>query len=401
MRLGRYEILGLLGRGGMGAVYKAHDPLLDRFVAVKQVNTAVGTGVRLEEAVERLRREAQAAGRLSHPNIVAVHDLEIDEPTGAPFIVMEYVDGVTLSTVLGENATVPLVQALEILEGVGAAVAAAHERGIVHRDIKPSNVFLDTRGRVKVGDFGIARLPGSDLTEAGVALGTPGYLAPELISGGAADFRSDVFALGVLAYHLFAGKPPFAGPTLGALTMDVAQRDPDPPSRLRPTLPPHLSTAVMRALEKSPANRTPTIQAFLRDLHGERTTPVTPPTVRLQATSPRIPRGWLAAAALGLGLAVLIAARGCPASPGRDAAPPAATVEPLLDDVPVTRSPTPGRTLPPVTPRTPEPIDEGRQDDEADGERETDDRPQVGKDKKKRDRGRHGGGRGKGKGRRK
>jgi hypothetical protein len=185
--------------------------------------------------------------------------------------------------------------------------------------------------------------------------------------------------------------------------MDVAQRHPDPPSRVRPEIPPHLSAAVMRALEKSPANRTPTVQAFLRDLHGEPTTPVPPPTVRLQATSPRITGGWLAAAALGLGLAMLLAARGCAASPGRDAAPPVATVEPLLDDVPVTRSPTPGRALPPVTARTPEPIDEERQDDEADGERETDDRPQVGKDKRdqKHDRGRHGRGKGKGKGRRK
>ena len=264
--LGRYEVLGLLGLGGMGAVYKARDPVLDRVVAVKTISPLLLSTVLQEEYLERFRREARAAGRLSHPNIVLVHDMGLDEAAGTPYIVMEYVAGVTLETVLKENPALPVAQGLELVAQVASALDEAHRHGVVHRDVKPANVFLDGRGRVKVGDFGVARLEGSDLTQAGLGLGTPGYLAPEVVRGGVADARSDVFALGVLAYRVLAGVRPFAGDTREALAVEVFERHPVPPREVRGEVPEHVSAAVMRALEKDPASRTPSAEAFLQDL---------------------------------------------------------------------------------------------------------------------------------------
>jgi eukaryotic-like serine/threonine-protein kinase len=287
-RLGRYEVQDLLARGGMGAVYKARDPSLDRIVAVKTVQAVLlGTDQR-DEFLARFQREARAAGRLAHPHIVSVHDFGLDEPTATPFIVMEYVAGVSLEALLKENPRLPVAQALEIVEQVASALEEAHAHGIVHRDIKPANVFLDERGRVKVGDFGIARLDGSDLTEAGVTLGTPGYAAPEIVRGGVADARSDVFALGALAYRLLTGEKPFRGTTRETIAMDVLQWDPPPAASVRPDVPPHVSAAVMKALAKEPGDRTPGVAAFLRDIRGAAaalapTTPVVPPTVPASA----------------------------------------------------------------------------------------------------------------------
>jgi serine/threonine-protein kinase len=313
----------------MGAVYKASDPALDRVVAIKTINPALLAGDELrDEYLERFRREARAAGRLSHPNIVSVFDLGFDEETVTPFIVMEYVPGVSLETVLKENPTLPLAQAMEIVEQVGSALQEAHRNGIVHRDIKPANIFLDERGRVKVGDFGVARLVGSELTQTGVRVGTPGYTAPEVLQGGVADARADVFALGVLAYRVFTGKRPFSGTLPETLAIDILQREPSPPAAVRTELSEQLSTAVMRALAKSPGVRTPSARAFLQELR----TPVIPPeatsTARPQASAtPSMPtrtdrsqpiasggRRWLpvaavVAAALVLGLAAFLANR--------------------------------------------------------------------------------------------
>jgi serine/threonine-protein kinase len=264
----------------MGAVYKARDPALDRVVAVKTVQAVLlGTDQR-EEFLERFQREARAAGRLAHPHIVSVHDFGLDEPTATPFIVMEYVPGVSLETLLKENPRLPLAQALGIVEEVASALEEAHAHGIVHRDIKPANVFLDERGRVKVGDFGIARLDGSDLTEAGVSLGTPGYTAPEIVRGGVADARSDVFALGALAYRLLTGEKPFRGVTRETIAMDVLQWDPPPPSTVRPEVPAHVSAAVMRALAKTPAERTAGVAAFRQELRGAEGVVPTPSPLR-------------------------------------------------------------------------------------------------------------------------
>ena len=253
----------------MGAVYKARDPEIDRTVAIKTINPLLLRGqAEREEFLERFRREARAAGRLSHPNIVSVHDLGTDEATGTPFIVMEYVPGTSLETVLSENASLPVEQVVEVLEQVSAALAEAHRGGVIHRDVKPSNVFLDPRGRVKVGDFGVARLEGSELTQAGVGLGTPGYSAPEVLRSAPADARSDVFALGVLAYRALTGQRPFPATTPEAAAIEVLERSPPPPASVRPEIPEHISRAVMRALEKSRERRTPSAEAFAQDLRS-------------------------------------------------------------------------------------------------------------------------------------
>ncbi len=269
-RLGRYRILEALGRGGMGVVYRAHDPELDREVAVKALSAALLVeGEEREEFLERFRREARAAARLSHPGIVAVHDAGIDEPSGTPYLVMELVQGVTLHAVLREQGALPVSQALEIVGEVGAALAEAHRAGIVHRDVKPGNVLLDVRGRARLADFGIARLPGSELTRAGAGLGTPGFAAPEVVRGGVADARSDLFSLGALAYALLTGRRPFDGPTPSAATLAVLEREPEPPTVLRPELPRGLSEAVLAALAKEPARRPATVEAFLARLRTD------------------------------------------------------------------------------------------------------------------------------------
>jgi len=299
-RLGRYEILGLIGRGAMGAVYKARDPAIDRLVAVKTVGGALSAwSEHQDEFHERFRREAQAAGRLTHPHIVSVYDLGVEEATETPFIVMEYVAGVSLATLLKENPELPVDQALEIVEQIASALAEAHEHGVVHRDIKPANIFLDQRGRVKVGDFGIARLEGSELTLTGVGLGTPGYLAPELLRGAAADARSDLFALGVVAYQLLTGKKPFAQPRAGT----NAGGEPTevlPPHVLRAEIPEQASLAVMRCLAEQPTDRPASASAFLKQLRvagpgREATIAVVAPTA-----APRMSRRTVVLGAGGL-----------------------------------------------------------------------------------------------------
>jgi eukaryotic-like serine/threonine-protein kinase len=267
--LGRYEILQPIGQGAMGSVYKARDPALDRTVAVKTVGTVLLGSEAAAEFLERFRREARAAGRLSHPHIVPVHDTGVDEATGTPFIVMEYVDGVSLATVLKENPALPISQGLEILEAVASALDEAHRNGIVHRDVKPANVFVDTRGRAKVGDFGIARLPESDLTETGMRLGTPGYLPPEVLKGDRADTRSDVFALGALAYQVLTGRKPFEGATREALALQVLHSTPEPPRSVRPEVPEAASALVMKALRHDPTQRPPDAGAFLAELRSQ------------------------------------------------------------------------------------------------------------------------------------
>jgi serine/threonine protein kinase len=347
IRLGRYEVLSLLGRGGMGAVYKARDPAIDRVVALKTVGAHLLATAESDEYRERFRREASAAGRLSHPNIVSVYDLGHDDATGTPFIVMEYVEGTSLSTLLAENPKLPLGQALDITEQVASALAEAHRYGIIHRDIKPANVFVDTRGRVKVGDFGIARLEGSELTQTGVSLGTPGYLAPEVVRGANASTRSDIFALGVLAYQLVTSRRAFAGSTREALAIEVLERVPDPPRTVRPDVPEHVSAAIMKALDKSPSSRTPSAEAFLRELRDTgrilqtRVARSVPPPTR--GGRRRFVLGGLAAVVVVLGPYLTL--RACRA---REASLPGGTDTPPRAPSPTLKSPARRETYRPV-----------------------------------------------------
>jgi serine/threonine-protein kinase len=377
-RFGRYQVLEPLGQGAMGAVYKARDPDIDRFVAVKTLGAAIlAVPEHRSEFLARFRQEARAAGRLSHPHIVSVFDVGVEEATQTPFIVMEYVAGVSLGTVLHENPTLPLSQALEILGQVGSALEEAHRQGIVHRDIKPGNIFLDTRGSVKVGDFGIARIEGSDLTQTGVGLGTPGYSAPEVVRGGTADARADVFALGALAYCLLSGRKPFQGATAQAIGIDVLQREPDPPVALRPEIPPHTSDAVMRALAKDPAQRTPSAAAFLEDLRGSETT--------LAGVVPPPASGWRWLLVGALTLAAIVLGALWAFWPERDRAQASTTPAPVSHPARPATTPTPNVHPPVTAPAWPAQADDGQDEprDKRDNKGRDDPGRSHGKGKKK------------------
>jgi tRNA A-37 threonylcarbamoyl transferase component Bud32 len=223
--IGRYRPVAVLGAGGMGTVYRAHDPVIDRQVALKVIRTeALGAELR-SEYLERFRLEAQAAGRCSHPAIVAVFDFF--EAEGNPAIVMEFVAGRTLAAMLrggaAARAAVPIAAILgQVLDGL----AYAHRLGVTHRDIKPANIIVTDMGQAKIADFGIARLADMTLTQSGAMLGTPSYMAPEQLGEGAVDHRADLFAVGAILYEALTGRPPFAGRSAAESLQRLAGPDP-------------------------------------------------------------------------------------------------------------------------------------------------------------------------------
>jgi serine/threonine-protein kinase len=253
-RLGRYDIQSKLGQGAMGTVYRAHDPRIDRVVALKTITIAGLSGAAEEEFRKRFFREAQAAGKLSHPGIVTIHDVGEDDTTKTPFIVMEFIEGVTLDA-LGGAERLPLEKALTLVGQVAEALDYAHARQIVHRDIKPANIIVTPDGRAKITDFGVAKLQMSQFTQTGQVLGTPAYMAPEQITGGAVDGRTDLFALGVVLYWMITGEKPFPGDTTTAVTFKIVYTDPIAPSQLNRGLSADHDYLVARALAKDPAHR--------------------------------------------------------------------------------------------------------------------------------------------------
>jgi len=256
--IGKYRLDGMLGKGAMGVVYRAFDPLIERTVALKTVRRDLGDDEQAREIIDRFRKEAQAAGRLMHPNIVAVH--EYGESDDIAFIAMEFVDGTPLSSLIGERPC-PLPQALAWFDDLLAALDYSHQRGVVHRDIKPANLLVTRDGRIKVGDFGIARVESSTLTQNGAMLGTPSYMSPEQFRGEAVDGRSDLFAAGIVLYQLLTGKRPFSGSS-ATVMLHVLNHTPPQPSWLNAALPAGLDAVVMRALSKDAAHRHATAREF-------------------------------------------------------------------------------------------------------------------------------------------
>ncbi len=275
-QLGRYEILAELGRGAMGAVFRARDPRIDRTVAIKTIAVPGASAKSLEEYRERFFREAQAAGRLSHPGIVAVFDVGEDEvgedpPTHTPFIVMEYADGRSLDEFVAAAGRLTFDQALDIIQQIAEALNYAHASGIVHRDIKPSNIIVNSEGRTKIADFGIAKITQTEATLPGQIMGTPAYMSPEQINGKHVDGRSDLFSLGVIAYWLLTGVKPFDGETVTAICVQVATKEPRPASHVDETLSVDSDYVLARALAKEPEMRYQRGKDFAADVQDLRT----------------------------------------------------------------------------------------------------------------------------------
>jgi len=248
-RIGRYDIVTKIGQGAMGEVYRAHDPVLNRDVAVKTISAGRGEDETLRK---RFRREAQSAAQLSHPNIVTV--FELGEEGDQLFMAMELLEGTDLKQAI-QRGDLSLPRKLDVLERICEGLAFAHAHNIVHRDLKPANIHLARDGSVKIMDFGLARLGGSDMTRTGLVMGTPHYMSPEQVRGGKADTRSDVFSLGALSYELLTNHKPFEAETMHAVLYKVMQEEPPPARDFLPSLPPVLVQVVEKALFKDPAER--------------------------------------------------------------------------------------------------------------------------------------------------
>jgi beta-lactam-binding protein with PASTA domain/tRNA A-37 threonylcarbamoyl transferase component Bud32 len=258
----RYQLVNHIARGGMAQVYLAHDLLLDRPVALKVLFPELSVD---RAFVERFRREAKAAANLTHPNIVSIYDWGQGENTY--FIVMEYVDGRTLSSILRESALDP-VRAAAIGADVAAALDFAHRRGVIHRDVKPGNVLINNSGQVKVADFGIARAIGTseDLTQTGSVMGTATYFSPEQAQGYGVDPRSDVYSLGVVLYEMVAGQAPFSGDSPVSIAYKHVKEPPPSPRSINPAIPAAFEAIVLKCLEKQPENRYQTAEDLRADL---------------------------------------------------------------------------------------------------------------------------------------
>lgn len=264
-RLGKYEIRAVLGRGAMGTVYEAWDPVISRRVAIKTVRLPDAGDSEERELLGRFKLEAQAAGRLHHANVVGVFDYaETDE---IAYIVMEFVDGRTLKAMLDTDGQMNRTEIGRVMDGLLAGLAYSHGQGVIHRDIKPANVIITASGQVKIADFGIARIESSTMTQAGTIMGTPAYMSPEQFQGVAIDQRTDLYSAGVVLFQLLTGKRPFEGGM--ATIMQAVLTKPTPrPSEVQAGIPAVLDAVVARAMARAPADRFASATAFATALQA-------------------------------------------------------------------------------------------------------------------------------------
>jgi serine/threonine protein kinase len=263
--LGKYQIRGVLGRGAMGTVYDGWDPVIGRRVAIKTVRLLDPDDAEAHDALARFKNEAQAAGRLSHRNIVSVYDY--GESDDNAYIVMEFVEGQSLKQCLDAGQHFPAAETVRIMEHLLAGLRYSHDKGVMHRDIKPGNVILAKDGQVKLADFGIARIESSAMTLVGTVLGTPAYMSPEQLMGQPTDRRTDIYSAGVLLYQLLTGVRPFEG-GLTAIMHKALNTTPPRPSEVSVAAPASLDPVVARAMAKQPANRFPNAGAFARAMRA-------------------------------------------------------------------------------------------------------------------------------------
>jgi eukaryotic-like serine/threonine-protein kinase len=271
IKAGRYEIVGELGRGAMGVVYKAVDPVIGRTVAVKTIRLSEqGTGMSRPELLQRFQTEARAAGLLTHPNIVVVYDA--GEEDGLYYITMELVEGRSLQALLDSGQSFPLARVLRIMEQACSALQFAHERNVVHRDIKPANLMMTGDDTLKITDFGTAKiLQFGTVQQTAHVMGTPSYMSPEQVKGKAVDGRSDIFSLGVMLYEMMTGEKPFPGQNITTVIYKIVNEEPVPPRSVDPTIHTGINGAIMKALAKDPEQRYQSCRELLEDLRNYRT----------------------------------------------------------------------------------------------------------------------------------
>lgn len=351
--IGRYELLGRIGQGGMGTVYKAFDPVLQRVVAVKIISAQLDQN---PDARERFFREARAAGQLSHKNIVVVHDL--GEQDLQPYLAMEFLEGEDFEMRMRNSGRIPFSRAVKLVTEVCEGLEYAHARGVLHRDIKPANLILTDSGCVKILDFGLARLVSSELTRSQVVMGTANYMSPEQVRGERVDARADIFSVGVVMYELLSGRKAFAGDSIGTIVYKILQTAPEPLHKVDDTIPRQLVDIVDRALAKNREDRYQTMSEILRDLavcdqtihgiiapaHESATRPIViardVPKPSAETPAPA-PTGWLRVAAW-LAAAAVIALIGATWALWIPSRPDSAESAPLAAraDAPVTPPPT-------------------------------------------------------------
>jgi len=266
-KIGKYTIVGVIGRGAMGIVYKGIDPYIGRTVAIKTIRfDVVGQKIAMEEAQSRFLREARSAGNLKHPNVVTVY--EVGEDAGTTFIAMEYIDGPSLEELLASGKKFALEDVIELVSRTAEGLDSAHRKGITHRDIKPGNILLDQDGNPHIVDFGIARLSTSTMTQANMVMGTPFYMSPEQIAGRPVDQRADIFALGCILYELLTSQKPFGGETVTTVIYRIMNENPPPMRTVQKDVPEGLEYIVNKALAKDPESRYQNCREFIDDLRN-------------------------------------------------------------------------------------------------------------------------------------
>ena len=279
-KAGRYELREELGRGAMGVVYRAHDPVIGRNVAVKAMHLSeTGTGMSREQLVGRFQTEARAAGLLTHPNIVVIYDA--GEEQGLFYITMEMVEGRSLQTLLDAHQLFPLPRVMKLMEQVCSALDFAHQHGVVHRDIKPANLMMTPDETVKITDFGTAKILQFGTAQTAHVMGTPSYMSPEQVKGKPVDGRSDIFSLGVILYELMTGEKPFPGQNITTVIYKIINEEPIPPRSLDSSIHPGLSAVISRALAKDPAMRFQSCHELLNALKNYHEQTGSEPTVRI------------------------------------------------------------------------------------------------------------------------
>lgn len=261
MQVGRYQVHESIGTGAHSRVVRGYDPLIDRPVAIKLFSPELARG----DARSRFLREARVVGKLTHPFIVTLHDMGIEEATSTPYLVMELVEGQPLEKILAKGS-VPFATACGWAAEVAVALSVAHRRGVIHGDVKPANILITTESRTKLTDFGMARLASHDKMDTSL-LGTPAYWCPEQIIGRAQDARSDLFSLGVVLYEMLTGISPFAADSLQSVCNHVLSSMPLPPSRCNPSIPTSVDDIVTACLAKDPQQRFPTAETLAEQLY--------------------------------------------------------------------------------------------------------------------------------------